>query len=142
VDGHRVNPSVPFAFQNLDPETSAVQVNQDYEALVSFMTTHLVHQHHVDSFTVDASAQVAGSSATYSGTWGTAFAAGVVPVVMALFNSTAGSPINGDELTGIAAFAITNVGCSVRVKNNWTSALASGSIIAVIGFDLTFDVSQ
>lgn len=137
-----MNPTIPFAFQYLDPETSAGQVNQDYEALVSFMTTHLVHRHHYDITFWSFGSIVASGTSDVAVTYGSAFLSGTVPAVMASIYTTAAVGTNGIDLLNHAVYAVTNQGCTVRVKNLDAGNTRGGGSLAVVAFDPNFDTSQ
>lgn len=136
------NPTVPYAFQYLDPETAAGQVNQDFEALIAYLTSQVVHTHHVDSTSYSFGSIVASGTSDVTVTFRNAFPTGTVPVVHASLNTTAAVGTNGIDLLNVAVYAITNSGCTVRIKNlDGTNARGGGTLV-VTAIDPGYDVSQ
>lgn len=136
------NPTTPFPFYSFKPDEDAAKLNQDFDALVAFMTTQLIHAHHVQVATFNLPALTSNTSASVTGiTWPQAFPAGVTPVVLAQQNETAG-PSTGIVTLVFLPFNITNTGCDVRVWNSGSTSVAVTGGGKLVAIDPTFDTSQ
>jgi hypothetical protein len=136
------NATVPWQLQQLDPDTDAPRLMQNFEAIQDWLLTEAVHRHHTQFLTFDIPALVAGASADVTSlTWLQPYPSGVVPVVLAQQNST-GARVAGVIQVVFYPFNITNTGCDVGCNNpggtNASAAPGGGKLIA---FDPTFDTS-
>lgn len=136
------NPTVPWQLLQLDPDTDAPRIMQNFEALQDWLQTEAPHRHHTQFATFDIPALAAGGLADATAiTWAQAFTAGVVPVVLAQQNST-GGPVGGVSQLVFYPFNVSASGCDVRCNNpggTATSAAPGGG--KLIAYDPTFDVS-
>lgn len=136
------NPTVPFPFYSFVPDEDAAKLNQDFEALVGFITTHVVHRHHTDITSYSFGSIAAGGTADVAVAYGAAFPSGVVPLILPSVQTTAALGTNGIDLLNTASYAVTNQGCTVRIKNLDAGNARGGGTLIVLAFDPTFDTSQ
>lgn len=139
-----MNPTIPFPFYSFVPDEDAAKLNQDFDALVAFMTTEVPHRHHLQVGIKNLPSVAASSSANVTGfSWPTPFPTGVVPVVFAQQNEVGAGPSAGVVALNVYPYNISNTGCDVRLFNTTataTTAVTNG--LVVFAFDYTFDVSQ
>jgi hypothetical protein len=137
------NPTIPWQLLQLDPDTDAPRLMQNFEALQDYLLVEVLHRHHVQFAVFDIPALTAGNSADVVGiTFGQAFAGGVVPYVFVQQNAT-GGVVSGVVQLVFYPNNITNQGCDVRCNNpggaNASAAPGGGKLMA---WDTTFDISQ
>lgn len=139
------NATIPWQLLQLDPDTDAPKLMQDFEAILDWLFVEAIHRHHLQgqSFTYGGGniAAGAGVGGIQSVTWSPAFPSGVVPIVDIKLNET-GAVVSGVHRGLIfSAESITNTGCSVGVLNATGSIAPSGFRFSVLALDPTFDVS-
>jgi hypothetical protein len=136
------NPTIPWQLLQLDPDTDAPRLMQDFEALQDFLLVELIHRHHVQFAVFDIPALAAGASGDVTGiSFATAFAGGVTPYVFVQQNSSSG-PVAGVTQLVFYPNNITNTGCDVRCNNpGGVAASAAPSGGKLMAWDTTFDIS-
>jgi hypothetical protein len=136
------NPTIPWQLQQLDPDTDAPRLMQDFEAIQDWLLTEAIHRHHMQFASFDIPALAAGASADVTGiTFVQQFAGGVTPFVYVQQNSSSG-PVAGVVQIVFYPNNITNVGCDVRCNNpGGTAASAAPGGGKLMACDPTFDVS-
>jgi hypothetical protein len=136
------NATIPWELMQLDPDTDAPKLMQDFGAILDWLLTEAVHRHHLQFITFDIPALAAGASADVTGlTFTEAYPATVTPVVLAQQNST-GARVAGVVQVVFYPFNITATGCDVGCNNpGGTAASAAPGGGRLVAFDPTFDVS-
>jgi hypothetical protein len=136
------NPTTPFPFYSFVPDEDSGKLNQDFDALVAFLTTGVIHTHHVDSTSYTFGSIALNGNTDVTVTFNQPFAPGVTPVVHPSLNTTAAVGTNGIDLLNAVAYAITASGCTVRIKNLDGTNPRGGGTLAVTAIDPNYDVSQ
>ena len=130
------NPTIPWELQQLDPDTDAPRLMQD------FLQIEVIHRHHLQAVSFDIPALAAGASADVTSlSFATAFPAGVTPWCWVQQNSS-GARVAGVVQIVFYPFNITNTGCDVGCNNpGGTAASAAPGGGKLFAVDPTFDVS-
>jgi hypothetical protein len=131
------NPAIPWQLLQLDPDTDAPRLMQNFEAILDWLLTEAVHRHHAQSFTFSLTTIAAGGIQDFGFTFSPSFVA--IPICV-LGVQSEGLPGGTARISG-EVFNLTTSGGSVRWFNNSAGALAAGHVGTMIAFDSTYDVS-
>ena len=136
------NPTIPWQLMQLDPDTDAPKLMQDFESILDWLLVEAIHRHHLQFATFDIPALAAGASADVTGLgFLQPYPSGVVPSILVQQNST-GARVAGVVQVVFYPFNITNTGCDVGCNNpGGTAASAAPGGGKLIAFDPTFDVT-
>lgn len=136
------NPTIPWQLMQLDPDTDAPKLMQDFEAILDWMVVEAIHRHHFQFNSFDIPGLAAGGSADVTGiSFVEPFPASVVPLVFCQQNAT-GAATAGIVQVVFFPYNITNAGCDVRMNNPGgavVTALPSGGKLMAV--DATWNVS-
>lgn len=136
------NPTIPWQLLQLDPDTDAPRLMQNFEALQDWLLTEAMHRHHLQFVTFDIPALAAGASVDVTSlSFIQPYPAGVTPWCVVQQNST-GARVAGVIQVVFYPFNITNTGCDVGCNNpGGTAASAAPGGGRLVAIDPTFDVS-
>jgi hypothetical protein len=131
------NPTIPWELQQLDPDTDAPKLMQDFNSILDWLLVEAVHRHHIQPFTMSLTTIAAGGFQDFTITFVPAFSA---PPVCSLGVQSAGVPAGSARIMG-EAINLTETGCTVRWYNDSAGALAAGHIGTLVAHDATYDVT-
>ena len=136
------NPTLTWQLLQLDPDTDAPRLMQNFEALQDFLLLEVVHRHHVQFVSFDIPALAVAASAEVTGlSFLQAFPAGVVPWCFVQQNSP-GTTVAGVVQVTFYPHDITNTGLEIRCTNPGSAAAsAAPGGGRVLAFDTSFDTS-
>jgi hypothetical protein len=135
------NPTIPWQLLQLDPDSDAPRLMQDFESILDWLLTEAVHRHHMVATSVSVPTLAAGALSDQSVSFTPAFPTNVTPRVLLSVNTTVSTKPGQADKLGYFATNITNSGCDLRIANNGSTTLGAGVILVVVAFDDTYDTS-
>lgn len=131
------NPTIPWELQQLDPDTDAPRLMQDFNSILDWLLVEAIHRHHIQSFTMSLTTIAAGAAQDFTITFIPAFSA---PPVCSLGVQSAAAPSGVARIVG-EVFNLTEAGCGVRWYNDGAVALGAGHVGTLVAHDATYDVT-
>jgi hypothetical protein len=131
------NPTIPWQLLELDPDTDAPRLMQDFDSILDWLLTEALHRHHIQQFAFSLTTIAAGAFQDFNFTFVPAFSA--EPIITTGVYS-AGVPAGTGRILA-EVFNLTQTGGSVRFYNDSAGALGAGHKGSVVAYDATYDTT-
>lgn len=135
------NPTTPWELQQLDPDTDAPKLMQDFNAILEWAQFEAIHVHHVQKFTFSLTTIAGGGFQDFNFTFTPPFNATPICTTGVQTSTGGGSPPANCARTMAEVFNLDGTGGSIRFYNDGATALGAGHIGTMVAFDATYDTS-